>query len=310
MKPLRVVYMGTPEFAVPALEVLSASPHDVVGVFTNPDRPSGRGKRLTPSPVKRFAVDHSIPAFQPERVRRNAEALDTLCGWEPDVVVVTAYGQILPQTILDVPRLGCVNIHASLLPRHRGAAPLNWCIIRGDEETGVTTMLMEAGLDTGPMLLQERTPIGELETAGELHDRLAQIGAQMIVPTIEGLADGSIEPKRQDDTLATYAPMMSKETGRIDWTAPAEDVANLVRGVNPWPGAFATLSGDRIKIHLARVVAGSAAPGEVVDSDRRLVVACGEEAVEILRLQAPGARAMDAQAFLNGAEIALGARFS
>lgn len=307
---MRIVYMGTPDFAVPALEAIIAARHDVVGVFTNPDRPSGRGKTLTPSPVKQCAVAHGVEVCQPEHFRRDPNALATLQRWAPDCAVVAAYGQILPQAALDVPRLDCVNIHASLLPRYRGAAPINWCIIRGESETGICTMQMEAGLDTGPVLMRGALPIGPLETAGELHDRLMTLGAQLIVPTLQALGDGTITPQPQDDALATYAPMMTKDTGRIDWTASATDVANLIRGVNPWPGAWSHYDGARIKVHLARPVdAPAAEPGVVVDTNRRLIVACGDGAVELLQLQAPGARAMSALDFLNGTSVTAGGRF-
>ena len=306
---LRVVYMGTPEFAVPALDSIIAAGHEVAGVFTNPDRPAGRGKKVLFTPVKQAALAHGVPVYQPQRVRKNEEALEQLHAWAPDVVVVTAYGQILPQSILDVPRLGCVNIHASLLPKYRGAAPINWCIIRGEAETGVTTMRMEAGLDTGPMLMVESTPIGPLETAGELHDRLAPMGARLIVPTLEGIATGTITPKPQDDNVSTYAPMMSKADGRIDWTRSATDVANLIRGVNPWPGAWSTHGEDRIKFHLVKPCEGDGEPGIVLQADKSLVIACGKGAVDIREIQAPGARAMGAHDFLNGYRVEVGARF-
>ena len=306
---MRIVYMGTPEFAVPALEALIASEHDVVGVFTNPDRPSGRGKQLAQSAVKRAAVAAGIEVFQPERVRKNPEALEKLRAWEPDLAVVTAYGQILPRSILEVPRLGCINIHASLLPKYRGAAPINWCIIRGEEETGITTMQMDVGLDTGPMLMQAATAIGELETAGQLHDRLAPMGAELIMLTLYGLEQDTVFPVAQDDAESSYAPMMAKETGRIDWTQSARDVANLIRGVNPWPGAFSNQGNERIKFHLARATEGSGEPGQVLESDRQLLVACGSGAIEALELQAPGSRAMQALDFLNGYRIEAGARF-
>ncbi len=301
---MRIVYMGTPDFAVPALEALVRSRHDVVGVFTNPDRPRGRGKAVAASAVKQCAVRHGIEVSQPTRFRGNAEALDQLRAWRPDCAVVAAYGQILPQEALDVPRLGCVNIHASLLPKYRGAAPINWCLIRGETEAGVTTMQMEAGLDTGPMLLKARTPVGPLVTAGELHDRLMLLGAELIVPTLEGLEDGSLRGEAQDDSASSYAPMISKDTGRVDWSASAVDVANLVRGVNPWPGAWTTHNGKRIKLHLCQVVDGSGDAGTVLDATRRLVVACGDGAVEFLELQAPGGRAMQARDFLNGYAVA------
>lgn len=307
---MRVVYMGTPEFAVPALDALIAAGHDVVGVFTNPDRPSGRGKVLTASPVKQCAVRHGIEVCQPERFRGDETALAQLTAWAPDCAVVAAYGQILPQSALDVPRLGCVNIHASLLPRYRGAAPINWCLIRGETRTGITTMQMEAGLDSGPILMTAETSIGELETAGSLHDRLMVIGAELIVATLAGLAAGTLTAQPQDHSQATYAPMLSKDTGRVDWTQPARDVANLVRGVNPWPGAFTHHEDRRVKLHLCRPIDGiSGAPGEIVEAGRRLIVACGVGAVECLQLQAPGKQPMAALDFLNGFRLAAGERF-
>jgi methionyl-tRNA formyltransferase len=300
---LRIVYMGTPDFAVPALDALVDAGHHVIGVFTNPDRKSGRGKKVRQTPVKKAALRHDVDVFQPKKVRGNDEAYERLAAWEPEVAVVAAYGQILPQRFLDLPEHGCINIHASLLPKYRGAAPINWCIIRGETETGITTMQMEAGLDTGPMLLQRSTPIGELETAGELHDRLSEMGADLIVETLEQLEAGTLEATPQDDDEATYAPMMSKEDGRIDWSEPAADVANLIRGVNPWPGGFTFHDDDRIKLHLARPVEGDGRPGEIIVADRKLVVAAGAGAVDCLELQAPGKRAMDALDFLNGYEL-------
>lgn len=303
---LRVVYMGTPDFAVGALESIIAAGHDVVGVLTNPDRPSGRGKKLTPSPVKRAARAHGIEVYQPGRVRGNDEALETLRSWNADVAVVAAYGQILPQSFLDTPRLGCINIHASLLPKYRGAAPINWCIIRGEDTTGVTTMQMDAGLDTGDMLQTVQTPIGPLETAGELHDRLAIIGADLIVETLSALEADELDPEPQDNEASSYAPMMSKSDGRIDWTATATDVSNLVRGVHPWPGGYTFHDGDRIKVHLARPVDGSGAPGEVIVADKQLIIAAGDHAVECITVQAPGSRAMSALDFLNGYDLSTG----
>lgn len=297
---MRIVYMGTPDFAVPALQSLIAAGHDVVGVFTNPDRPSGRGKKTKPSPVKRAALQHSIPVCQPRRVRGNEEALEQFRAWAPDVAVVAAYGQILPQTFLDVPTRGCVNIHASLLPKHRGAAPINWCIINGDQTTGVTTMQMDAGLDSGPMLLRREIEIGDLETAGELHDRLCELGAELIVETLVSMEAGTLEPTPQDDAESTYARMMSKEDGLVDWTISGPDIANLILGTNPWPGGYTFHEDQRLKMHRARAVEGSGQPGEILIADRRLVVAAGDQAVDCLELQAPGSRAMSALDFLNG----------
>ncbi len=310
--PLRVVYMGTPDFAVPALQALIDSPHDVVGVVTQPDRKSGRGKKVQPTPVKACALAAGIDVYQPPKLRNNDEAFERISAWEPDVCVVAAYGQILPQRFLDIPRLHCVNIHASLLPKYRGASPINAAIVHGEEESGVTTMIMEAGLDTGPMLLKESVPIGRLETAQELHDRLSELGAKMIVPTIEGLDAGTIEPEPQSDEGSTYAPLMSKADGQIDWAKTATQVANQMRGLNPWPGAYSDLveTDQRIKFHLAEPIEGHGQPGEVlVAAKDNLTIACGEGAVKVLKIQPPGSRAMAAQDFLNGFDLAVGSHF-
>jgi methionyl-tRNA formyltransferase len=312
---LRVVYMGTPDFAVPALRALIASHHDVVGVFTQPDRQRGRGKKVQPPPVKQVAVEHDIPVYQPESVKTD-EALDKLEAWEPDVTVVAAYGQILPKRILECPRLGSVNIHASLLPKYRGAAPINWCLVHGEDMTGVTMMKMDEGLDTGPILTAEAVEIPELMTAQELHDVLAELGAEMIVEALDDYAAGELEPTPQDDDASSYAPMLSKKDGRVDWTRTAREVADHIRGFNPWPGAF-TYHGEendahRIKLHLARATTGEGDPGEVLEADPSsgtLRVACGAGAVDILEIQAPGKRAMDAADFLNGYDIEAGEFF-
>ncbi len=315
-EPLRVVYMGTPDFAVPALEALIDSHHEVVGVFTQPDRKSGRGKKVRRPPVKVVAEEAGVPVYQPKRVKKNDEAYETLRGWNPDVVVVAAYGQILPERILDVPPLGCVNIHASLLPKYRGAAPINWAIVNGEEKTGVTIMQMDVGLDTGPMLEKYEVPIPPEMTAQELHDRLAELGREVIVDALDRLAAGQLEPTPQDDEASSYAPMLSKEDGHIDWTKSADAVANHIRGFNPWPGAFAFHERDgektRIKFHRARPVEGDGEPGEVLEVDvsgERLVVACGEGAIECLEVQAPCRKAMGVRDFLCGYEINAGEHF-
>ena len=315
-RSLRVAYMGTPDFAVPTLRALLESRHEVVGVFTNPDRRSGRGKKVRYSPVKEVAVEAGLPVFQPQRVRGNAEALEVLESWKPDVTVVAAYGQILPQSILDVAPMGSLNVHASLLPRYRGAAPINWCIVRGESVTGVTIMQMEAGLDTGPMLLEESVEIGAETTSQQLHDALAPLGGPLLLRTLDGLLDGSIEPRVQDHDAATWAPMIKKEDGAVDFTKTAREVADHIRGFNPWPGAYAQYdAGDgseaqRVKLHLARVVdapEGDFEPGQVVAaSGDELVVACGEGALALVNLQAPGKRAMGARDFMNGFHVAVG----
>ncbi len=313
---LRVVYMGTPDFAVPALAALIDSHHRVVGVFTQPDRKSGRGKKLRRPPVKVVAEQAGVPVYQPKRVKQNDEALETLRGWQPDVVVVAAYGQILPERILDVPRLGCVNIHASLLPKYRGAAPINWAIVEGEETTGVTIMQMDVGLDTGPMLETHEVAIPADMTAQELHDELAELGGRVIVGALDRLAAGELEPTPQDDAQSSYASMLSKEDGRIDWTKTNVQIANHVRGFNPWPGAFAFHEHDgeqtRVKFHRARPVEGAGEPGEVLEADPssgRLVIAAGQGAIECVESQAPGRKAMNARDFLNGYDIEPGQRF-
>ena len=313
---LRVVYMGTPDFAVPALEALIGSHHEVVGVFTQPDRKSGRGKKVRRPPVKVVAEEAGVPVYQPKRVKKNDEAYETLAGWEPDVVVVAAYGQILPERILELPRLGCVNIHASLLPKYRGAAPINWAIVNGEDKTGVTLMQMDVGLDTGPMLEKYEVDVPADMTAQELHDRLAELGRETIVGALDRLAAGELEPTAQNDAESSYASMLSKEDGHIDWGKSGEQVANHIRGFNPWPGAFAFHRHDgektRIKFHRATPVDADGEPGEVLEADvadERLVIACGEGSIECVEVQAPGRKAMGVRDFLNGYEISEGDHF-
>lgn len=322
IKALRIVYMGTPEFAVPALSDLIESRHEVVGVVTNPDRPKGRHKKPQFSPVKVRALKASIPVFQPKSFRKEPEAIEVVRAWKPDLVVVAAYGSILPQALLDVPTYGCLNIHASLLPEYRGAAPINWCIVRGEELSGVTIMMMEAGLDTGPMLASARVPIAPMDTAQDLHDVLSLLGGALLLEVMDGLLAGSIEPVIQEHGRATWAPMMKKEDGRIDWSKSAREVCDLIRGFFPWPGAFTmhALNADdsdepcrRVKVHLARLSEAhkhhDAAPGQVLSVDTSLVVACGKGAVSLLRLQAPGKKSMDVRDFLNGFDVSLRSQF-
>lgn len=303
--------MGTPEFAVPSLRALVEAGYEVAGVFTQPDRPAGRGKKLSACPVKQYAQENGLKVFQFERLRR-PEGVGTLRALEPDMVVTAAFGQILSQALLDIPRLGTVNVHASLLPGHRGAAPVNWCIIAGESVSGVTTMLTDAGLDTGDILLKRSTPVGEEETAGELTGRLAQLGAQLLIETIRGIEAGSITPVKQDEARASYEPMLKKETGRINFELPAREIVNLVRGVNPWPGAWTGFMGGQLKIWRARAVEAprSGLPGEVLLANAKsgLVVACGQGALEVIEMQAPNARRMTARAYLAGKQIDEGTR--
>lgn len=303
--------MGTPEFAVPSLRALVEAGYEVAGVFTQPDRPAGRGKKLSACPVKQYAQENGLKVFQFERLRR-PEGVEALRALEPDMVVTAAFGQILSQALLDIPRLGTVNVHASLLPGHRGAAPVNWCIIAGESVSGVTTMLTDAGLDTGDILLKRSTPVGEEETAGELTGRLAQLGAQLLIETIRGIEAGSITPVKQDEARASYEPMLKKETGRINFELPAREIVNLVRGVNPWPGAWTGFMGGQLKIWRARAVEAprSGLPGEVLLANAKsgLVVACGQGALEVIEMQAPNARRMTARAYLAGKQIDEGTR--
>ncbi len=305
----RVVFMGTPDFAVPSLDALIDEGYEVVGAFTQPDRPVGRGHRISCCAVKSRAEARGVPVFQFERVRRQ-EGLDQMRALRPDVVVTAAFGQILSKKLLEVPKFGTVNVHASLLPRHRGAAPINWAIAMGDRVTGVTTMLTDAGLDTGDMLLARETEIGENETAGELSERLSRIGAELLIETLEKYLKGEIVPVKQEEALATYEPMLDRGMGEIDWAKPAAEIANLVRGLNPWPCAYTEYSCGTLKLFQAKAVesAGDAAPGTILESSPKkgLVIACGDGALEIVEMQAPNAKRMPAKQYLMGKCIACG----
>ncbi|WP_313328242.1 methionyl-tRNA formyltransferase [Stutzerimonas balearica] len=290
---MRIVFAGTPEFAAQHLEALLQAGYQVVAVYTQPDRPAGRGQKLMPSPVKQLALQHGLPVMQPATLR-DAEAQHALAALQPDLMVVVAYGLILPQAVLDTPRLGCINSHASLLPRWRGAAPIQRAIEAGDSESGVTVMQMEAGLDTGPMLLKVSTPIGPSDTGGSLHDRLAALGAQAVVEAVARLQAGSLPGERQDDTLATYAHKLSKDEARLDWQRPAAELERLVRAFNPWPICHSSLAGDVLKVHAARLVPGQGEPGRILAVGKDgLTVACGTGALQLTRLQLPGGKPLD-----------------
>jgi len=314
MKSMRVVFMGTPEFAVPSLKALCAMENvEVVGVFTQPDRPVGRGHKVEVTPVKKEAEANGIPVYQFERVRKQ-EGLDAMRALKPDLVITAAFGQILSKKLLEVPRMGTVNVHASILPKHRGAAPINWCIIQGDKVTGVTTMLTDAGLDTGDMLLKSEVEIGENETAGELTERLSHVGAELLVRTLTAYADGKITPEPQNESEMTYDPMLSKELGLIDWNKSADEISCLVRGVNPGPGAYTRMGDGVLKVWMAKKadMKTEEAPGTVVRSGAKegLFVACGSgETIEIIEMQAPNAKRMAAKVYLNGKKIEIGTRF-
>ena len=295
---MRLVFMGTPDFSVPVLDALVAAGHDIAAVYCQPPRPAGRGKKDRPTPVQARAEALGLPVRHPTSLR-NAEAQAAFAALGADVAVVVAYGLILPQPVLDAPRLGCLNIHASLLPRWRGAAPIHRAILSGDPETGIAIMQMEAGLDTGPVLMSEATPIGAEETTGGLHDRLSQMGARMIVETLAHLPD--LTPVPQPEAGITYAEKIDKAEARIDWHQSAEAVDRQIRGLSPFPGAW-TLAGDqRLKLLGSRLAEGRGAPGEVLAGGFR--VACGEGAVEITRAQKPGRGAQDAESFLRGFEL-------
>lgn len=289
---MRIAFAGTPEFAAEHLKALLDSPYEIVAVYTQPDRPAGRGQKLMPSAVKALAVAHGIPVLQPQTLR-NAEAQAELAALQPDLMVVVAYGLILPQAVLDIPRLGCINSHASLLPRWRGAAPIQRAVEAGDTESGVTVMRMEAGLDTGPMLLKVATPISAEDTGDSLHDRLAQMGPPAVVQAIAGLADGSLQGEVQNDALATYAHKLNKDEARLDWRRPAVELERLIRAFNPWPVCHSTLDGESVKVLAANVAAGKGEPGEILSASKDgLVVACGDQALSLTRLQLPGGKAL------------------
>lgn len=302
MAALRIVFAGTPDFAVPALEACWTRGGQVVAVYTQPDRPAGRGRQATASPVKQLARKHDLPVRQPESLK-SAEEQDALRALAPDVMVVVAYGLILPRPVLGIPRFGCLNVHASLLPRWRGAAPIQRAIEAGDTETGVALMQMEAGLDTGPVLLEKRTPIAPDDTAGSLHDRLSRLGAEVLGDGLTLLRAGMRPtPRPQPEAGATYARKLEKAEARLDWTQPAAQLARRVRAFDPWPVAEVRLGGERLRIHAAEALAEPAAaePGQVLRAGREGIdVATGDGVLRLLRLQRDGGRAMGAAEFLN-----------
>jgi len=312
MKPLRIAFAGTPHFALPALRALLASGHHVVGVLTQPDRPAGRGLDLRASPVKLLAsTQPDLPIAQPATLK-TPDGRAALAGWAPELLVVVAYGLILPPAVLGMPRLGCLNIHGSLLPRWRGAAPIQRALLAGDSETGVTIMQLDEGLDTGPILLERRRPIGTHETAGDLHDALAELGAAALLEAIDGLADGKIGPRPQPLEGATYAPKIDKSEARIDWNSPAADLDRQIRAFNPWPIAETRFAGDSLRLLRASVVDAAAqetAPGTVLGiADDGLRVACGRGVLAVRELQRPGKRPTSARDFANAVRLT-GLRF-
>lgn len=303
LKGLRIAFLGTPRFAVPSLEGLIAAGHDVTAVYTQPDRPSGRGQRLAFPPVKQKALEHGIPVFQPERIRRPA-AIEELTALAPELMVVVGYGQIIPQAILDIPPRDILNVHASILPKYRGAAPIQWAIANGETRTGVTIMRIDAGLDTGDILATEETDIGPEETAPELSERLAELGAGLLARTVSRL--DTIAPRPQNPAEATYAPVLKKEDGVIDWGRPAAEIDARMRGFQPWPGAVTTFRGQRLHLFRAKPVYDRrlGAPGSLRVADRSLLVACGSDsALELQEVQLEGRKRVSAEAFRNGQRL-------
>ena len=304
---MRVVFMGTPEFAVPSLKALVENDYDVIGVFTQPDKPKGRGNKLTPSPIKEYALAHQIPVFQPARIRK--DGLEDLKRLAPDLCVTAAFGQILSQEILDIPKMGTVNVHASLLPRHRGSAPINWCILMGETKTGITTMMTDKGIDTGDMLLQRELDILPEETAGELGSRLSVLGAKTILETLALIKEGRCPRIPQDHESHTYEPMLKKEMGLINWRKSAREIVNQVRGLTPWPGTYTPFPEGILKIVKVQAEESiSCIPGQVLAADGKqgLVIAAGHGTVRILCLQAPGGKQMDAKDYLRGHPLTTG----
>lgn len=300
---MRIVFMGTPDFAVPSLKALLAAGHEIVGVFTQPDKPKNRGMKLTPSPVKVVAQEHQLSIYQPTTLKTD-EAYDILVGLQPDLIAVAAYGKILPKRILDLPALGCVNVHSSLLPRYRGAAPINWAILNGDQETGVTIMYMAEGLDTGDIISQRATPIDPDETVESLHDRLAEIGAELLVETVTAIDTGTATRTPQDDSLSSYASMLSRDLSPIDFNKSAHQIHNQVRGLIPWPATSVEIGGTMFKIFSVEETGESSekTAGTVLGADKKGInVVCGDgKVLRILELQAPGKKRMRAVDYLRG----------
>lgn len=309
---MKIVFMGTPDFAVGTLHALAESEHEILAVVTQPDKPKGRGKALQPTPVKEEALRYGIPVYQPKKVREE-EFQAVLRELNPDLIVVVAFGQLIPKSILELPRYGCVNVHASLLPKYRGAAPIQWAVIDGEKESGVTIMKMDEGLDTGDMIAKAVVPLAADETGGSLFDKLSQIGAQLLIDTIPALEAGTAVCEKQPQESPTpYAAMLNKKMGLIDWNQDASVIECLIRGLNPWPSAYTYLKGKTLKIWQAKVVERQqeAEPGTVIRVDKKqLVVACKTNALSIQRLQLEGKKQMETEAFLRGYTIDSGIQF-
>lgn len=304
---MRIVFMGTPEFAVPSFKALLESQDEVAALVAQPDKPKGRGLKPAPPPTKIVAEQFGIPVLQPSGIRTE-EFLKELAALKPDLICVAAYGKILPKAVLELPRFGCLNVHASLLPKYRGAAPVNWAIARGEKVTGITIMQMDEGMDTGDILLTREMPIDYDDTGETLTEKLSLAGAELFLQAIAELKKGYLHPLKQDEAAATYAPMLKKEDGRIDWSKPAGEIRNQIRGMIPWPGAYTFSNGKMIKIYKAAVAEGEGKQGEVIDAPQGVLrVMTGEGALDIIELQLEGGKRLDAKAFLSGRRIEPGA---
>ena len=308
---MKIVFMGTPDFAVPSLHALTEAGYAVAAVVTQPDKPKGRGKTLLPTPVKEEAVMHDIPVYQPEKVRNNPEFLEILKEINPDIIVVAAYGQIIPKEILELPKFGCINIHASLLPKYRGAAPIQQAVIDGEKESGVTIMKMGVGLDTGDMISQAVVPLAEDETGGSLFDKLAEEGAELLIRTIPSIVDGTaVYTKQPEESPTPYAAMISKKMGLMDFTKSATELERLVRGMNPWPSAYTFLNGKTLKVWKCSVESGNCgkeAPGTITGVDKKGIhVACGTDKLVLEEVQLEGKKRMETDAFLRGYQVTEG----
>lgn len=302
----RIIFMGTPEFACPTLQKLIDRGENLIAVITQPDRPKGRGQKLTPPPVKELAEKHSIPVYQPNKVR-DPEFVNLIREMQPEIIVVVAFGQILPKSLLEIPKHGCINVHASLLPRYRGAAPLNWCIINGESETGVTTMMMDVGLDTGDMLLVERTALDDNEDIASLHDRMSLMGAELLAKTLDMIDQGQLVRHPQDNSESCYAAMLKKEDGTINWESEAGTIHNLVRGLAVWPVASTTIDNQVLKIYKSRRGEGSGNPGTVLQASKGVFeVACKSGSLFLLEMQLAGKKRLDCSSFLAGYPVAEG----
>lgn len=305
---MNIIFMGTPDFAVPALKKLYTK-HNISAVFTQPDKPKGRGYKLTPPPVKVIALEHGTPVFQPQSLKNNGdEYINIINELNPDCIVVAAYGKILPKSVLDIPKYGCVNIHGSLLPKYRGAGPIQWAVLNDEKETGITTMLMGEGLDTGDMLQKKSVAIGENETAAELFDRLSDLGAELIIETLDELEKGNLVPEKQDESLATYAPMLSKDMCMLDFTQPVRKVHKKICGLSDWPCAVTFLNGKRLKVYKSEIVldiATDKTPGEIVN-EKDMSVACADGVIRFLEIQAEGSKRMKTADYLRGKPVEKG----